>query len=64
MGNEASTWKEIKILMDKLGIAMYDDMGNVRSTFDILNDLSREWMKLRQNALFSLKRSPTGAKEE
>ena len=61
---EASTWEEIKVVMWKLGITMYDSAGNVRNTLDILDDLSREWMKLRQNGTFSSKRSPTGAKEE
>lgn len=61
---EASTWEEIKVVLQKLGIAQYDNIGNVRSTLDILDDLSREWLKLRQNGMFSSKRSPTGAKEE
>lgn len=39
--------KELKEILDKLGIAMKDENGNFRSTQDILKDIADQWQIIK-----------------
>lgn len=49
MDDTSSTGKKLTEIFDKLNIALYDQDGQIRSTYDILKDLAGEWGNLSKN---------------
>lgn len=45
----SSTGKKLTAIYQDLGIALYDSQGQLRSTYDILRDLSKQWDSLSTN---------------
>lgn len=45
----SDTGKQLTDIYNGLGIALYDSNGQMRSTYDILHDLSKEWGSLDKN---------------
>ena len=46
MDDTSSTGKKLTEIFDKLNIALYDQEGQIRSTYDILSDLAGKWQGL------------------
>ena len=49
MDDTSSTGKKLTEIFDELDIALYDQDGQIRSTYDILKDLAGEWGNLSKN---------------
>lgn len=49
LDDTSSTGKKLTEIFDKLDIALYDQDGQIRSTYDILKDLAGEWGNLSKN---------------
>lgn len=47
--DSSSTGKALKEIYEGLGIALYDSEGQLRSSYDILYDLSQIWNRLDTN---------------
>lgn len=49
MDDTSSTGKKLTEIFDELNIALYDQEGQIRSTYDILSDLAGKWQGLNKN---------------
>lgn len=49
LDDSSATGKKLTEIYDGLGIALKDEEGQIRSTFDILQDLSKQWGGLSKN---------------
>lgn len=49
LDSTSSTGKKLTEIFDGLNIALYDQDGQIRSTYDILKDLAKEWGSLSKN---------------
>lgn len=49
MDDSSSTGKALKEIYESLGIQLYDTEGQLRSSYDILYDLSQIWNQLDTN---------------
>lgn len=49
LDDSSSTGKKLIAIYDELGIALQDENGQVRSSYDILQDLSKKWNTLSSN---------------
>lgn len=49
LDDNSSTGKKLTEIYEDLGIELYDSQGQLRSTYDILQDLSKQWDNLSTN---------------
>ena len=49
LDDQSSTGQKLKDIYSGLGIALFDNEGQIRSTYDILEDLSKQWDNLSKN---------------
>lgn len=49
LDDQSSTGQKLKDIYGGLGIALFDNEGQIRSTYDILEDLSKQWDNLSKN---------------
>lgn len=59
----SSTGKKLKAIYDDLGISVYDANGQLRSTFDILRELSKQWGDLDTNTRQYIALTSAGANQ-
>lgn len=59
----SSTGKKLKKIYDDLEISVYDSNGQLRSTFDILKDLSEQWDDLDTNTKQYIALTSAGANQ-
>ena len=63
MDDTSSTGKKLTEIFDKLDIALYDQDGQIRSTYDILKDLAGEWGNLSKNEQEYIALTSSGANQ-
>lgn len=63
MDDTSSTGKKLTEIFDKLNIALYDQDGQIRSTYDILKDLAGEWGNLSKNEQEYIALTSSGANQ-
>ena len=49
LDDSSATGKKLTEIYDSLGIALKDSEGQIRSTYDILSDLAKQWDNLSKN---------------
>jgi len=63
LDDTSSTGKKLTEIFDKLNIALYDQDGQIRSTYDILKDLAGEWGNLSKNEQEYIALTSSGANQ-
>ncbi len=63
LDDTSSTGKKLTEIFDGLNIALYDQDGQIRSTYDILKDLAGEWGNLSKNEQEYIALTSSGANQ-
>lgn len=63
LDDTSSTGKKLTEIFDGLNIALYDQDGQIRSTYDILKDLASEWGNLSKNEQEYIALTSSGANQ-
>lgn len=64
LDDSSSTGKKLSAIYDKLGISLKDENGQLRSTYDILKDLSEKWDTLSENEQKYISLTSAGARQQ
>ena len=63
LDENSSTGKKLTEIYEGLGISLRDSEGQLRSTFDILQDLSKQWDNLSTNERDYIALTSSGANQ-
>ncbi len=64
LDENSSTGKKLTAVYDKLGIALKDESGQLRSHYEILGDLAKQWDNLSENEQKYIALTSAGARQQ